>query len=294
MQTDNLKAALAIVIAMAMITSNDAIVKHLTQIFNVGQIIFLRGILACAIFAIALKFKKQPVLSRHSFHRWNLLRGCFEMIATLTFMTSLSLLPLATTSTLGFSSPIFLAIFAAIILREKVSLLRWMIIFAGFGGVLLITNPFNDGSSWAMILPVICAIFVALRDLVVRYLPADLPTMQVAFTNAWIVMLGGGVYSIFQGWNSADWDWYLWFGLIAALIYTGYVLYILGTRIGELSFIAPFKYTSIILALLLGYLIWGDVPTLQMLLGAAIIIGSGVVLLTNERRRIARLNTPQA
>lgn len=175
MQSDNLRAALAIVIAMTMITSNDAIVKHLTQTFGVGQIIFLRGALACLIFAVALWFRKMPVLNAQSFNRWNLLRAGFELVATLSFMSGLALLPLATVSTLGFASPIFLAVMAALILREHVHPLRWLIIFTGFGGVLLITNPFDQSASWAMLLPLNCAIFVALRDLVIRYLPADTP-----------------------------------------------------------------------------------------------------------------------
>jgi drug/metabolite transporter (DMT)-like permease len=282
---NNLKAALFVVIAMSMITTNDAIVKHITQVFNVGQIMFLRGALICIIFAVVMRMRRQPVFNRQTLHRWNLLRALFELCATLAFMTGLSLLPIAVASTLGFASPIFLALLAAVILKETVGLDRWIVILAGFGGVLLITNPFSEAASWAVIFPIICAFFVALRDIAIRYVPAEIPSSQVAFTNAWIVMLGGGIYSIYQGWGEADLQWYLWFIGLGGALYCGYLFLIIGSRLGELSFIGPFKYVSILIAIIYGYLIWGDEPTLAMLAGASIIVISGIILVSTEKRR---------
>jgi drug/metabolite transporter (DMT)-like permease len=282
---NNLKAALFVVFAMTMITTNDAIVKHITEVFNVGQIMFLRGALIFVIFACVMRLRGQPVFQRRSLHRWNLLRALFELGATLFFLTGLSLLPIAVASTLGFSSPIFLALLAATVLKEKVGFERWVVILLGFGGVLLITNPFSDEASWVVIFPIVCAFFVALRDIAIRYVPNDLPSTQVAFTNAWIVMLGGGLYSIFQGWGDADPHWYLWFIALGIVLYSGYLFLIIGSRLGELSFISPFKYISIIIAILYGYLIWDEKPTLTMLAGAAIIVISGIILLSSEKRR---------
>ena len=285
MEFNNLKAALMVAIAMTMITTNDAIVKHITQVFNVGQIIFLRGALICIIFALVMRLRRQPVFGPQSFHRWNLLRGLFELGATLSFLTGLSLLPIAVASTLGFSSPIFLALLAALVLKENVGTGRWAIVLLGFGGVLLITSPFSEEASWAVVFPLVCAFFVALRDLAIRYVPASIPSSQVAFTNAWIVCLGGGLFSVLQGWGEADWSWYLWFFAIAGAMYCGYLFFIVGSRIGELSFIGPFKYVSILVALIYGYLIWGDRPTLVMLAGALVIVASGIILVSTEKRK---------
>ena len=270
---------------MTMITTNDAIVKHITQVFNVGQIIFLRGALICIIFASVMTLRRQPVFNRRTLHRWNLLRALFELGATLAFLTGLSMLPIAVASTLGFASPIFLALLAATILKENVSLDRWIVILVGFGGVMLITNPFSESASWAVIFPIICAFFVALRDIAIRYVPDEISSPQVAFTNAWIVMLGGGIYSIYQGWGEADLHWYLWFIALGAVLYCGYLFLIIGSRLGELSFIGPFKYVSILIALIYGYLIWGDQPTLAMLAGASLIVISGIMLVSTEKKR---------
>ena len=285
MEFNNLKAALFVVIAMAMITTNDAIVKHITQVFTIGQIMFLRGAVICIIFASVMLLRRQPIVNRNTLHRWNLLRALFELGATLAFLTGLSLLPIAVASTLGFASPIFLALLAAILLKEKVGAGRWAIILLGFGGVIMITNPFSDSASWAVIFPIICAFFVALRDIAIRYVPQDISSPQVAFTNAWIVMIGGGLYSIYQGWGEADPMWYLWFIALGGVLYCGYLFLIIGSRLGELSFIGPFKYISILIALVYGYLIWGDQPTLEMLGGALIIVLSGIILVSHEKRR---------
>jgi drug/metabolite transporter (DMT)-like permease len=137
-----------------------------------------------------------------------------------------------------------------------------------------------------VIFPIVCAFFVALRDIAIRYVPNDLPSTQIAFTNAWIVMLGGGLYSIYQGWGDADLHWYLWFIALGIVLYGGYLFLIIGSRLGELSFIGPFKYVSIIIAILYGYLIWDETPTLTMLAGAAIIVISGIILLSSEKRRV--------
>ena len=286
MQSNNIKAALLVVVAMTMITTNDAIVKHLTQVFDIGQIMFIRGLLVCVIFAGFLLVSKKPVISKRAFHRWNIIRGILELGATFAFLTGLSMLPLATAAALGFSSPIFLAVLAAILLDEKVGWARWLVIISGFVGVLMITNPFSEELNWAVIFPIICAILVALRDLAIRYVPDDIPSMQVAFTNAWIVMLGGGVLTIYQGWGVVETSWYIWFPVLATVIFCGYISYIVGTRMGELSFIGPFKYTSVVLAIVIGYLVWDEAPTMLMLSGAAVIILSGIALLAGEKRRL--------
>ena len=270
---------------MTMITTNDAIVKHITQVFNVGQIMFLRGALVCFIFGGIMLWRRQPVFNRQTLHRWNLLRALFELGATLSFLTGLSLLPIAVASTLGFASPIFLALLAAVLLKENVGLDRWFVILIGFGGVMLITNPFAESASWAVIFPIVCAFFVALRDIAIRYVPQQIPSSQVAFTNAWIVMLGGGLYSLYQGWGEADPIWYLWFFGLAGALYCGYLFLIIGSRLGELSFISPFKYISIIIAIIYGYLIWGDKPSISMLGGALVIVISGIILVSTEKRR---------
>ena len=139
-----------------------------------------------------------------------------------------------------------------------------------------------------MVFPIACALLVALRDIAIRFVPATIPSIHVAFTNAWVVMIGGGVLSAIQGWGSPGLAWYLWLVPLSAAIFSGYFFYIEATRRGDLSFIGPFKYVSVILAIVYGYLIWGEIPTPKMIFGAAVIILSGVLLLAGEKRRASR------
>lgn len=288
MHTENLKAAIFVIIAMTLITTNDAIIKHLTEVFNIGQIMFLRGLLVCLLFAAIMKLRQQPVFLKACYHRWNIIRALLELGATFAFLTGLSMLPIATASTLGFSSPIFLAILAGVIIGERVGLMRWLVILAGFCGVVIISNPFQETLNWAIIFPITCALFVALRDLVIRFVPDNIPSLHVAFTNAWVVTIGGGLLSIYQGWGEADLVWYLWFIALSLAIYGGYYFYIEGSRLGELSFIGPFKYTSVLLAIFYGFVLWDEVPDWTVLTGAAIIVSSGVLLLAGEKRKASR------
>ncbi len=284
----NIRAAMLIVAAMAALTVNDAIVKHMSQVFGIGQIMFLRGLVVVLIFGLVLRHKQQPIFNRAAMHPWNMTRALLELLATLAFLSGLALLPLAVASTLAFSSPIFLAVLSSLVLKERVVWIRWLVIFSGFGGILLITNPFSESANWAVVLPLLCAFFVALRDLSIRFVPDSLPSLQLAFTTAWVVGLGGGAYSMYQGWGDASAAWYLWFAVVGLAMFAAYNLYIVGTRIGELTFIGPFKYSSILVAIALGYLIWGDVPDLSMLAGAAVIVGSGILLLVYEKRQMRR------
>ncbi|MEM7293159.1 MAG: DMT family transporter [Pseudomonadota bacterium] len=288
MQKNNVRAAILIVVAMALITTNDAIFKFMSSELGVGQIIFVRGVLVCGLFAIVLKATRQPIVSRQTFHRWNMLRALFVLGASLSYLTGLSMLSLATTSTLAISSPIILAVLAALALRERVGVLRWLLVFIGFCGVVLIINPIGESFHWAVILPMICAVLAALRDLAVRFVPDEIPAMQIAFTHAWVVTLGGLAMAYFEGMAPMSWDLAPWFLLQAALVFGGYLCMVQGVRIGELSYVAPFKYTGVPIAFILGYLVWDDGVTLNMLLGAAVIVTSGIVLVTTENRRTRR------
>ncbi|MEM7207183.1 MAG: DMT family transporter [Pseudomonadota bacterium] len=285
MPANNPRAALFIVIGMALITTNDAFFKHISQDFGVGQIMFIRGLIICSIFFVFLRIKKLAAFGPRVFHKWNLIRAGFEVCATFAFLSGLSMLPLATASTLAFSSPIFLAVFAYVFLREPVGLLRWAVILFGFFGVMLITNPFVDAFHWAVVLPVVCAVFVALRDIAVRYVPAEISSMQVAFTHAWMVTLAGGLIMLLDGPKAVSLEWLPWFAMQAGALFCGYICYVVGTRISELSYVGPFKYSSVLLAILIGYFVWGEAPTMLMLVGAAVIVISGIMLLVGEKRQ---------
>ncbi len=272
-------------LSMGLFTIGDALIKFLSNDLPVGQIIFIRGLMVCLLFVALLKIKKQQILPRACWNRWNLLRAFFELSVACFYLTGLVLLPLATAVILVFSSPIMLTILAALILKEKVGWRRWSAVVVGFIGVVFVADLQQVSlDSWAVLMPLIAAFLTALRDIYVRNIPNVLSSTQVAFTTAWLVTLGG-LATLPFGWEAVT---LTHFGLMAAasaFILAAYLTYIVTTRIGELSFIAPFKYTSIPLAMLMGYLVWGDIPTTNSYIGTAIIVASGMFILVRSRNK---------
>ncbi|NRA19570.1 MAG: DMT family transporter [Oceanospirillaceae bacterium] len=281
--SQNFKSALFMMLSLSLFTCGDAIIKFLSDDLPIGQILFVRGILVCLLFSLLLTFKRQQILPKEAWNRWNLLRSVFEVAIAGCYLTGLVLLPLATAIILVFCGPIMLTILAATVLKEQVGWRRWSAVVIGFIGVLLVADLQRDSlNSWAVILPLTAAFITALRDIFVRNIPSVLSSSQIAFTTAWMVTLAG-LSTLPFGWQALN-SQQLWLLAIASLFIMGaYTTYIITTRMGELSFVAPFKYSSIPLAMLIGYLVWGDIPSGNSILGTAVIIASGMFILLRKR-----------
>jgi len=275
--TRNLRAAGLMVLAMAMISSNDALIKSASESLSVSQILLLRGIMACMFFAALIRFSGQRVFPQAMLDRANLLRGALEVATTLCFVTGLSLLPIAIATTLVWTAPILLTLVGAGLLKEAVSGARWLAVLAGFAGVLLITRPFGAGFTWAMLLPLLAACLVAIRDFVTRRIDPGISSFTVTLTTLMLVTAAGGVLSGFA-WQPVSSTALIKLACAAVLLVGGFYGMIEAVRVGELSFVAPFTFTAILMALALGYFVWGDVPTPSMLAGVALIIGACVLI----------------
>jgi len=282
--SDNIKSALFMVLSLALFTSNDAIIKFLSDDLPVGQIIFLRGVLVCVLFSILLTFKKQQIIPTAAWNRWNLLRSIFEVAIAGCYLTGLVLLPLATAVILVFCGPLMLTILAATILKEKVGWRRWCAVVTGFIGVILVADLQQASlSSWAVVLPLMAAFLTALRDICVRNIPSILSPTQIAFTTAWMVTLAG-LATLPFGWQAINAGHLGYLAIASIFIMGAYTTYVITTRMGELSFVAPFKYSSIPLAMFIGYLVWGDIPSSSSILGTVVIIASGVFILIRRKQ----------
>jgi len=277
----NKLAAILVMVGMALISSNDAIMKLSGEEMSVGQMLFVRGFFAVVLFSIYIKASGRPLWPNQMLNKWNWARASCECCATICFITSLTLLPIATASTLVWITPILLTIAAAWLLKERVSAGRWIAVTAGFGGVLLVTNPFGDSFSLAMLLPLCAAVFVSLRDLVTRRIDQRLDSIYVLLITLLVVTVVGFFMAVtdLRTMSAARASW---LGLSAVLLGMGFLLQIKAVRIGELSFIAPFSYTGILVAGFWGYVIWNQLPTIFVLAGMALIIGSGIYLLTTN------------
>lgn len=281
-QHRNLPAALAMVAAMTSFCLNDAFMKALSATVPIGQLMAVRGVFAVTLLALLLPRLGQR-LGRPD--RYAVLRGIGELVVGFAFLTALRFLPLGDTYTLYFAAPIMLTAVAALVFGERVGPHRWAAVLVGFLGVLVVLGL---PSQWQMasLLALLAAALSVVRDIFTRKVSPDVGSGTVALVTGAIVMLGGAATAVTGNWVPLGWREVAWCALAALGAAGGYVGFVAGLRMGELSFVATFRYSAIPVAMLIGLVVWGDVPSLQMLAGAALIMASGLYILLRERRRM--------
>ena len=273
------------VAAMACFIVNDAIVKHVSESLPSGQLIFVRGVMATALVLAVARAQSVAIAPRALAHPWVAGRAAIDAAATFAYLLSLFHLPLANATAINMASPLFIVALAVPLLGERVDGARWAAVIAGFVGVLLVIQPSVDGfNAWAL-LCLFGTLLHALRDLATRRIPAGVPSLTITFATAASVTAIAGVTSAVQGWRPfGAWE----FGLLATasvFLAGGYHLIIRSTRAGDMSAIAPWRYTGLLWAVLAGWVIWGDIPNALAWAGIALLLAAGLYLIRRERRR---------
>jgi drug/metabolite transporter (DMT)-like permease len=268
----------AMTAAAGLLTLNDAVSKHLTEHYPIGQVIALRQ---AAAFLIVLPyawiFTGLGAL-RSVNHGGQVLRGVLFIGSTVFTVTSLSVLPLSFVTIMLFSSPLFVALMSAPMLRERVGVHQWIAILVGFAGVLLIVRPAGGEFAWIMLLPVLAAFTNGTRDALTRRISRTDSSISMLLWSGVAVMLAG-LCTLPFGWNPVDLKgagWFLAAGLFNA---AAHFLAIEAFRMGNAALVAPFRYTGLLWAMLIGFLIWREVPDAWMLAGAAVVVCAGSYML---------------
>jgi len=291
---DNLRAAGMVALTMSLFAVSDALVKTLFDRLPVGEVVALRGLLITGLLVSFLVVRHRRLILRHLLDRIALARALIEVFVAFAFFKSLALMPLADATVILFGSPIIMTVAAALFLGEQVGPRRWTAVIIGFVGVVLVAGPGNQAIGWAALLPLSAAVMVAVRDLITRFVPKTHDSTTVALTTAIAVSIGGwlslpmGTIGLAGAWLWPTLGEWLTIAASALLIGTAYNTVVIGYRLGEASFLAPFRYSSIPLAILLSWTVFGDVPSPIMLTGALIIAGSGIFIFTRERQLARR------
>ena len=263
------------------LTINDAMAKYLTQSYPVGQVMALRG-LSIIMLLIAFLFFMNNLKALKIFSwKGHLLRAGAMTGSTFFFITGLSLLPITDAIAIAFVAPILTTILGIIILREAVSWKRWVAIFVGFFGVIIILQPTSDAFKIAAIAPMGAAAFGAARDVVTRAISGSENSLSILFTSMLMITIAGFLtYPL--GWSAVKLS-HIWIFITSSLL-VGLAQYLMieAFRLGEVALISPFKYSSLLWATLIGLVIWNDLPSKHVVLGAFILILSGIYLLRNE------------
>ena len=270
-------------LAMACFVINDALVKLVSQAMPAGALIMQRGLLASALVLVALRATGTRVQPRLLRSPWVLARAGIDGLATLAYLLSLFQLPLANATAINMATPLVITLLAVLWLRESVSAFQWAVLAAGFAGVLLVIQPRAEGFNAYAWLCLLGTALHALRDLVTRRISAQVPSLLITLATAVVVTMMAAVLCLFQGWQQPT---AAQGGLLAAasvFLAAGYHLIIKATRLGDLSVVAPFRYSGLLMAVVLGLAVWGDVPNGWAIVGITLVVGSGLVLLRLQR-----------
>jgi drug/metabolite transporter (DMT)-like permease len=273
-------------VSMAAFSVNDAAAKFLTTQMNFGQVMLLRGLFACVLIG---------ALTAHqgALRPWRMLlvpavalRVCGEIGGSGLFLAALSFLPLGNVTAIVQSLPLAMTLGAVLLLGEPVGWRRWMAIAAGFIGVLIIVRPGAEGFNQYSVLALVSVCFYAMRELVTKKIPAEIPTLFVSFLTT-IAVTAAGAVLVFPlgGWHEPSLQSTSLLALAAVTTLIGYQCAIAALRAGDISTVAPFRYSQMLYAMLLGFVVFGEVPDHAMVFGAVVIVLSGIYAFHRERVR---------
>jgi len=289
----NLRAAGLTAAAVSLFAVSDAIIKLLTVRYPTGQILFSRGVVAVLLIALLLCLRLPGAIRLPWRDPATWLRSACELGVALCYFQALRALPLAEATAVLFVFPVLLTALAALVLRERVGPRRWAAVAVGLLGVLIIVRPgtaaFDPAALWALA----AATFIAARDLVTRWVRPAVRTEAVALMTTGLTTLASLLTAPF-GWVPLEGLGALGFAASAILVSIAFLCLVAGTRTGDVSFTAPFRYVTVPLSFLLGFLIWGQLPDGYVLFGSALVVAAGLTVFWPGRRAMPVTAPPAA
>lgn len=282
----------AMLVASAGFILNDSMVKLVSEDLPIGQILFMRGFFACLLIGTVAWATGALINPKVLFHRAVLLRASAETFASAFYLAALAHLPLANATSILQALPLIIVAASALVLGENVGRRRWSAVLVGFAGVLLIVRPGFAGFSLWSVCAIVGVSFMAVRDLATRAIPAEVKTFAAAFASVLMMTcLLGPAMAPFETWIVPDARLLALIAGAAGFLLVGFVFTIISVRSGDMSVIAPFRYSIVVWAILLGFLVWGDVPDWQTVAGSALLIATGTYAFLRERALARRGRT---
>ena len=281
----NLLGALLMVASMASFTINDTFLKLTGGAIPLFQLLFLRGVVTCSLILLT-KGRLGALHFDISARDWFLIgvRALTEVLVAYFFLSALFNMPLANVTAIMQVTPLAVTLASALILREAVGWRRMVAIIIGFLGVMLIVRPGTSDFNLYSIYALIAVAGVTARDLITRGLSPDVPSMTVTLATAVAVLVASGLASFSEPWAAVSLSHAMMIVASAVFILGGYYFSIRVMRVGEVSFSAPFRYTGLIWALVLGWLVFGHWPGWLTLTGAGIVVATGVFTFYREQK----------
>lgn len=281
----NRRGILSMTAAMLLFVANDALVKLISARIPLGQVMVVRGIMVLLVVFCLIWANGHLRYLRSIFRPVILLRGVSDLLASVTYLLALLHMPIGNLTAINMGTPLVMTAFAAIFAHEQVGWRRWAAVIVGFGGILMIVQPRADAfNSWSLV-ALASMLFVVTRDLSTRNIDRAIPSLVVVFAASVIVTAGAAGMIPFQGWVPLLPGDYIQLAAAALFLLSGYKLVTDSMRHGELSLVAPFRYSALVWALAAGLMVWGELPNLLAFAGIGVVVCSGLYVLHRERVR---------
>lgn len=294
MRSANLRAALLILLAMALFAAEDMFLKLLCEDLPFAEVLGITGLIGWLAFAAGLAWQGRRLWTRDLLHPAVLARNLAEAAGSCAIVAALALGELSTTAAIMQALPLMLVLGAALVLGEPVGWRRWAAVLAGLGGVLLILRPGLAQMRPGSLLALAAVAGYAARDIATRRVPPRIHSLQLGGSAFFGLLLASGVMAVVldQPLLPPRPDQLGLFAGCSAVGLGAYVLLIAATRQGEAGALAPFRYARLVFALVLAFVVLGERPDAATLAGAAVVVGSGSYAMWREARHRARIPHP--
>lgn len=281
----NLAGSLWMIASMAGFAVEDAFLKSAASHVPVGQVMLIMGIAGAIAFAALAVWQGQSPVPADLFRRTMIIRSVFEVAGRLFYALAVALTPISTASAILQATPLVVVLGAAYLFGEKVGVWRWALIGAGFAGVMIIIRPGAEGFDALSWLAVLGLLGFAGRDLATRAAAPSLSMAQLGVAG-FAVLAASGVLLILSSGGLAWPSGLAWAQIAATTLFglLGYGALTQAMRTGQVSAVTPFRYSRLLFAMGLGITVFGERPDPATILGSLIIVGCGVVLLSQSRR----------
>ena len=269
----------------------DVLVKW-SDAYPVGQVLFFRGF--CGIIPILFLIPRDRFLDFYKTTRPVLhFKRCLSgLIALVAIFIALRNLPLATVVSITFAAPIFTTIFSIFLLKEKVGLYRWLAVLVGFVGIIVITEPGFSSLNFYYIYPIIFCLGLSYVAIAIRKLSTTEPVWLISFFFSFSIAILG-LLSLFQGWVMPNFLDLFLLSMVGILGGLANLWLSQSYKYSEVSLVTPLKYLALVFAIIFGYFIWSEVPTLKTLMGALLVILSSFIIFRREMTLKNRLSVSQ-
>ena len=258
----------------------DLIVKW-SDNYPLGQVIFFRGFFGLVLYYFVIPkerlkdfyYTKRPML--------HFSRCFFGLMALLSIFTALRNLPLATVVSISFAAPIFTTIFSIFFLGEKVGYFRWLAVFVGFIGIIIISEPGLSSLNIYYIFPVIFVLGMSYVAISIRQLSSTEPVWLISLYFSAAITLAG-LFTIPYGWLIPNLKDLILLSFIGIFGGVANLWLSQSYKFSEVSLVTPLKYLALVFAIIFGYFIWDEIPTIKTLVGATLVIASSIIILRRE------------